>query len=65
MEKYTLMNQFMERFIIGGCRRVRSKEGRFLEEKNFVLKERMWEGGRRRGLIKRYRPNDTTYADAL
>jgi hypothetical protein len=30
----------MERFRIGGRRRVRLKEGRFLEKENFVLKKK-------------------------
>jgi hypothetical protein len=40
MDEYTLVNRFMERFRTGGCRRVRSKEGRFLDEENFVLKKK-------------------------
>jgi hypothetical protein len=39
MEEYTLMNRFIERFRNRGRQRVRSKEGRFLEEK-FVLKKK-------------------------
>jgi hypothetical protein len=40
MEEYTLVNRFTEIFKIGGRRRVRSKEGQFLEEENFVLKKK-------------------------
>jgi hypothetical protein len=39
MKKYTLVKQFTDRFRTNGRQRVRSKEGRFLEE-NFVLKKR-------------------------
>jgi hypothetical protein len=40
MEEYTLMNRFTERLRTRGCRRARSKEVRFLEEENFVLKKK-------------------------
>jgi hypothetical protein len=39
MEEYTLVNRFTERFRTEGRRRVRSKEGQFLEE-NFVSKKK-------------------------
>jgi hypothetical protein len=34
------MNRFTKRFRSRGRRRVRSKEGQFLEEENFVLKKK-------------------------
>jgi hypothetical protein len=41
----------------GGRRRVRLKEGQFLEEENFVLKKKE--------LVKGYRPKGASYANAL
>jgi hypothetical protein len=38
MEEYILVNRFTERFRTRGHRRVRSKEGQFLE--NFVSKKK-------------------------
>jgi hypothetical protein len=40
MKKYTLVNQFTERYETKGRRRVRSREGQNFVVENFVLKKK-------------------------